>query len=803
MKESAKDTWAEKIGQKTVMEFKISVRSLVEFILRSGDLDSREGRGPDREAMQKGSRLHRKIQKSQKAGYQSEVPLFYIQDYPEYSIKLEGRADGIFTDQEEMTVIDEIKGMYRDVARMEEPVPVHLAQAKCYAWIYAHDHQLKNIGVRMTYANLDTEQIVYFDSTYSFEELNTWFLDVLERYHTWIEFSWEWRKKRNASMQEMEFPFPYRKGQKDVVSAVYRSILRKKQLFIQAPTGVGKTMSALFPAIRACGEGEAEKVFYLTARTITRTVAEEAVQILRDRGLSCKAVTLTAKDKLCILDEPDCNPEICPRAKGHFDRVNAAVFEMLGSCDSMSREAILAQAEKWQVCPFEMMLDISLWVDVIICDYNYVLDPRVRLKRFFAEGTNAPHVVLIDEAHNLVDRGREMYSAVLYKEDVLAIKKLVKDRRPKLARLLDKVNKQLLAYKRTCDTYEILENLGMLPLELLQVTGEMEEYLEDEHDSAVRKEVLQLYFTLLTFQNIYDLLDDNYVIYSQHDEDGRFRVKLFCVNPAVNLQNCLDQVRSTVFFSATLLPVNYYRKLLSTRSDDYAIYAETSFLPEQRRILIGRDISSKYTRRTYEEFQKIAAYIRNLTAAKPGCYMVFFPSYKMLVDVTEVYEEQYGTVPNIELIRQSPSMGEKEREAFLEAFQADREGTLIGCCVMGGIFAEGIDLVGDRLIGALIVGTGLPQISHERKILMDYYDKRGESGFDYAYRIPGMNKVQQSAGRVIRTTEDRGIIALLDERFLYQESLDMFPREWFPYQIVTKDTAGNSARDFWDVQSKQ
>ena len=782
------------------MEFKISVRSLVEFILRSGDLDSREGRGPDREAMQKGSRLHRKIQKSQKAGYQSEVPLFYIQEYPEYSIKLEGRADGIFTDQEEMTVIDEIKGMYRDVTRMEEPVPVHLAQAKCYAWIYAHDHKLDTIGVRMTYANLDTEQTVYFDSSYSFEELDTWFLDVLERYHAWIEFSWQWRKKRNASMQGMEFPFPYRKGQKDVVSAVYRTILRKKQLFIQAPTGVGKTMSTLFPAIRACGEGEAEKVFYLTARTITRTVAEEAVQILRDKGLSCKTVTLTAKDKLCILDEPDCNPEICPRAKGHFDRVNAAVFELIHESDKMSREVILAQAETWQVCPFEMMLDISLWVDVIICDYNYVLDPRVRLKRFFAEGIKAPHVVLIDEAHNLVDRGREMYSAVLYKEDVMAVRRLVKDRRPKLARLLEKINKKLLEYKRSCDTYEILDNLGMLPLDLLQVTAEMEEYLEDEHDSTVRQEVLQLYFTLLTFQNIYDLLDDNYVIYSQHDEDGRFRVKLFCVNPAVNLQNCLDQVRSTVFFSATLLPVNYYRKLLSTRSDDYAIYAETSFLPEQRRILIGRDISSKYTRRTYEEFQKIAAYIRNLTAAKPGCYMVFFPSYKMLVDVTEVYEEQYGTIPNIELLRQSPSMGEKEREAFLEAFQADREGTLIGCCVMGGIFAEGIDLVGDRLIGALIVGTGLPQISHERKILMDYYDKKGESGFDYAYRIPGMNKVQQSAGRVIRTTEDRGIIALLDERFLYQESLEMFPREWFPYQVVTKDTAGNCAREFWDGQ---
>lgn len=782
------------------MEFRISVRSLVEFILRAGDLDNREGRGPDREAMQKGSRLHRKIQKAWKTGYQSEVALSYVCDYPEYSIKIEGRADGIFTDPGERVVIDEIKGMYRDINRMEEPVPVHLAQAKCYAWIYAHDHGLETIGVRMTYANLDTEQTAYFDSVYSFSALDEWFTEVLEKYHAWIEFSWQWRKKRNASLQGMEFPFPYRKGQKDVVSAVYRSILRKKQLFIQAPTGVGKTMSVLFPAIRACGEGEAEKIFYLTARTITRTVAQEAVQILRDRGLSCKAVTLTAREKLCVLDEPDCNPEICPRARGHFDRVNEAVFELLSTCDSMTREAILAQAEKWQVCPFEMMLDVSLWVDVIICDYNYVLDPRVRLKRFFSEGTDNPYVVLIDEAHNLVDRGRDMYSAMLYKEDVLAVKKLVKDRRPKLARLLERVNRKLLAYKRTCDTYEILENLGMLPLEILQVTAEMEEYLENEHDSAVRKEVLQLYFTLLTFQNIYELLDDNYVIYSQHDSDGRFRIKLFCVNPSANIQNCLDQVKCTAFFSATLLPVKYYRKLLSARTDDYAIYAETSFLPEQRKILIGSDISSKYTRRNHAEYQKIAGYIRTLTAARQGCYMVFFPSYKMLVNIWEVYQEQYASVPGVEIVRQSPSMGERERELFLEAFQADRTDTLIGFCVMGGIFAEGIDLTGERLIGAIIVGTGLPQVSNERKILMDYYEEKGENGFDYAYRIPGMNKVQQSAGRVIRTTEDRGIIALLDERFLYRESLDMFPREWFPYQVVTKDTAGESAEEFWKMQ---
>ncbi len=779
------------------MEFRISVRNLVEFILRNGDLDSSRGSGPDREAMQKGSRLHRKLQKAQKGDYQSEVPLAYVHTYPEYTLKIEGRADGIYTDKEQDTMIDEIKGMYRDVTKLEEPLLVHIAQAKCYAWIYARDHDLSRIGVRMTYANLDTEEIRRFEEKYTYAELTAWFEELLEQYHRWVEFSWQWRKQRNSSMEGLEFPFAYRKGQRNIVSSVYRSILREKQLFIQAPTGVGKTMSVLFPAIRACGEGEAEKVFYLTARTITRTVAQEAVDILREKGLSCKSVTLTAKDKLCVLEEPDCNPAVCPRARGHFDRVNKAVYELITTCDSMSREVLLSQAEKWQVCPFEMMLDVSLWMDVIIGDYNYVLDPRVRLKRFFGEGTKNPYVVLIDEAHNLVDRGREMYSATLYKEDILSVKKLVKERRPKLARLLEKANKELLAYKRTCDTFEILDNLGMLPLHLLQVTGEMEEYLEEEHDSAVRKEVLSLYFALLTFQNIYDLLDDRYVIYSQHEEDGRFRIKLFCVNPAANIQACLDQVKCSVFFSATLLPVGYYKKLLSTRQEDYAIYAETSFSQEQRCILIGSDISSKYVRRNYGEYQRISQYIHSLTGVRQGCYMVFFPSYKMLTDVADVYEELYGQEEEVELLRQMPAMGEKEREAFLMAFREERRDTLIGFCVMGGIFSEGIDLTGERLIGALVVGTGLPQVSYERKILMDYYDKAGEKGFDYAYRIPGMNKVLQSAGRVIRTTEDRGIIALLDERFLYRESLELFPREWFPYETVNKDTAGAAAGEFW------
>lgn len=783
------------------MEFRISVRNLVEFIFRSGDLDTGQGAGPDTEAMLKGGRLHRKLQKQMGSKYRAEVSLKYQREYEEYTICIEGRADGIQTEDDGSVVIDEIKGMYRDVTKFEQPVYVHLAQAMCYGYIYASQNGLGEIGVQITYANLETEAIKRFCETYTLTYLEEWFERLLEEYHRWMDFSWKWRKKRNAAMQGLEFPFPYRNGQREIVSGVYRTILREKQLFIQAPTGVGKTMSVLFPAIRACGEGHGEKVFYLTARTITRTVAEEAIAILRERGLLWKSVTLTAKEKLCVFEKPDCNPETCPRAKGHFDRVNAAVFSLLEREDALTREVILAHAGKENVCPFEMMLDLSLWVDGIICDYNYVFDPRVRLKRFFGEAAPKPYLFLIDEAHNLVDRGREMYSAVLYKEAFLQVKKLVKPVNSRLARLLDKGNKQLLALKRECDTCQVLDNLGSLPVLLLNLSGEMDKFLDEVTDRDLRDQVLDFYFSLQTFLGIHELLDENYVIYSRHDEDGRFMIKLFCVNPAANLQQCLDKGKSSVFFSATLLPVQYYRKLLSTHGDDYAIYADTSFKPEQKSLLIAADVSSKYTRRGYGEYKKIAAYMYELTKVRTGNYMVFFPSYRMLTDICDVYRDLYGDT-EAELLLQKPTMGEKAREEFLARFEENGKSTLIGCCVMGGIFAEGIDLTGEKLIGALIVGTGLPQVSDERKILMDFYDEKGENGFDYAYRFPGMNKVLQSAGRVIRTSQDRGIIALLDERFLTDEYRSLFPREWSQYTVMRNTGAAEAAKAFWNKTDK-
>ena len=844
-----------------MQELHTSVRNLVEFILRGGDIDNRSGRMIT-DAMMEGSKIHRKIQRSMGEDYQAEVPLALTIEAEEYMLVIEGRADGIaygefpnqnsekeaytqdtFLDRtgksEEMVYIDEIKGVYRNVATMEAPVYVHKAQAMCYAYIYALQNHLDQIGVQMTYCNLDTEDVKLFQEVFAWDALADWFGNLIAEYRKWADWQIMWRRKRQESIQNLEFPYPYREGQRKLVGDVYRTIRRGKNLFLQAPTGVGKTISTIFPAVKAVGEELADRIFYLTAKTITATVAKETFGLLREQGYQAKIIQLTAKEKLCLCgntaieqeaadqDNPypdfpqiklECNPQNCPYAKGHFDRVNDAVFELLQASDLFTREEILAQARKHRVCPFELSLDVATWCDNILCDYNYVFDPNVYLKRFFQDSSKEKYLFLVDEAHNLVDRSREMYSATLYKEDILAVKKIMKPHNQAIARTLDKCNKAMLDFKRECENYSVCESVGVLTFYLMRLVSQMEEFFEKPREFPDKKTVLDFYFELRNFVNIYDLVDENYVIYDEMQEDGRFMIKLFCVDPSKNLQKCIDKSVSTIFFSATLLPINYYKRLLSTKEDNYAIYAQSTFDETQRLLAFGRDVSTKYTRRGPAEYEKIARYIRAAIRSKKGNYMVFFPSYKMMQDVYDVFvrveresdtrngvavsDEQNIAEESLEesltIIMQHSNMNEAEREEFLQAFEQEDGGTLVAFCVMGGIFGEGIDLKNDRLIGAVIVGTGFPQISNEREILKQYYDKQGLSGFDYAFRYPGINKVLQAAGRVIRTQEDRGIIVLLDERFLQSDYNALYPREWKNRIVGNVETIDAEICKFWE-----
>lgn len=790
-----------------LFQIKISVRNLVEFILRSGDIDQRVGSG-EKDAMLLGGKIHRKIQKEMGASYQAEVFLRHEIELEQFSMILEGRADGIIETKSGI-VIDEIKGTMRELDKIKEPIPVHLAQAKCYAYMYGCTKQIEEISVQMTYCHMETEEIKRFLETYSMEELKNWFFALVHEYEKWARYQFEWKEKRNTSIKKVEFPFVYREGQRDLVRSVYTSLYRKKTLFIQAPTGVGKTMATVFPTVKAVGEELGDKIFYLTAKTITRTVAWQAFEQLKKEGLRMKVLILTAKEKTCFCEEVECNPKACPYAKGHYDRVNDAVYELLTTSDEMSREILEEQARKWRVCPYEMSLDVSLWVDAIICDYNYVFDPNAHLRRFFGDGVSGEYLFLIDEAHNLVDRGREMYTASLYKEDFLKIKRMVKHEDSKLVRKLEDCNKLFLALKRECERYQVYEDVSHIYIKLLSLLTRMDHFLEkhraqedkekDFFDDVTRKEFMNFYFDLRMFLSIYEKLDENYVIYTELEAQGGFKLCLYCVNPAVNLKEYLEKGRSAVFFSATLLPIHYYKKLLSTKQDDYAIYAESTFDTNKRLLMLGADVSTKYTLRGKKMYQKYADYLLTVAKSKKGNYIAFFPSYQFM---EEVYDQFLELIENekeeeIDYIMQSRYMSEESREIFLESFEEVRRNSLIGFCVLGGIFSEGIDLSEDKLIGAVIIGTGLPQVCLERELLKNYFDQKKLRGFDYAYLYPGMNKVLQAAGRVIRTEEDEGVILLLDERFLDPRCQEVFPREWRDYQICKLDATKQKIKDFW------
>ncbi|MBE5921734.1 MAG: ATP-dependent DNA helicase [Lachnospiraceae bacterium] len=792
-------------------QIRISVRNLVEFIFQSGNIDNRRSRASDKEAMLAGGRIHRKIQKNMGSDYRAEVPLKITLPMTckgiNYDILLEGRADGVVRRGNEL-LIDEIKGMYQDVMKLTDSFYVHEAQAMCYAYMYSttvltlseeqRASKEKNIVIQLTYCNLDTEEIRRFRKEYTFAEMEEWFLNLIAKYKKWSDFLVLHQKVRNESIRPLQFPFPYREGQRDMVVSVYRAINRKKTLYVQAPTGIGKTMSTVFPAVKAIGEGQAEKIFYLTAKTITRTVVEEAFDTLQREGAHLKSVTVTAKEKMCICEEMKCNPLDCPRAKGHFDRINQAVYEIVNEKDHITRDDIFAYSEKHHVCPFEFCLDITYWVDGIICDYNYVFDPNVKLKRYFAQGAEGNYIFLVDEAHNMVDRVREMYSAELHKEEFLAVKKLAKDD-AYLANLLEKCNKVLLEYKRQCDTWMIRSEINALLGPLEQLENRCSKIFEEPGERLYQEELRDLFFKVRNFRTVSDNLEDSYVIYAEHREDG-FYLKLFCVNPSRLLSECIGSGISTIFFSATLLPITYYKELLGGKQDDYAIYLPSPFPQENRKLLAVTDVSTKYLSRGQEQYRRMAEAIARVTSVKNGNYMVFLPSYKML---DAVLAEFVQLATDARILKQSTNMTEQEKEDFLQAFALDateETTSLIAFCVLGGIFSEGIDLTADRLIGVCVIGTGIPQICTEREILKFYFDGENKNGFDYAYRFPGMNKVLQAAGRVIRTKEDAGVICLMDGRFREAANRNLFPMEWDDISYVDKHSLQDAVEKFWQIK---
>lgn len=775
-------------------QIKVSVRNLVEFVLRSGDIDN-TFMGSTRAV--EGTRAHQKVQNSYGEEYTPEVVLKHILNYEDFTIEIEGRADGILKTDENI-IIDEIKSTVRPLDELDEDYnPLHWAQGKCYGYMYAIEKGIEELKIQLTYFNIESEETKKFIRSYSFKELEEFFLGLIGEYIEWANMTFYWGKVRDASIEELSFPFKnYRKGQRKLAVAVYRTVLDEKNLFAQAPTGIGKTISTIFPSIKAIGEGIASKVFYLTAKTITREAALSSINQMAWKGLRIKSIVITAKEKICLNEEVKCNPRECPYAKGHFDRVNQAIMDVLEKEDIITRDIVVEYARLHQVCPFELSLDLSLWSDVIICDYNYVFDPNVYLKRFFDESGN-DYIFLIDEAHNLVERSRDMFSAQIVKEPFLKYKRLFKEDFPNISKAFNNCNNAMNKIKRehisNGDPYYQKEEITDIYPPINKLIKELEEWLIDEKEHQLHEEILELYFELLRFIKIADFYDNRYVTYIEQ-EDKDVLLKLFCIDPSYLLSETLEKSKAAILFSATLTPLDYYRDILGGDEEDYIIRFNSPFPKDNLCLLVGDTISTKYKDRD-KTYLEIVEYIEEFISQKRGNYFVFFPSYKYM---EQIYTHFIDRNPDIITIIQDNFMKEEDRENFLNRFHMEKQDTMVAFAVLGGIFSEGIDLIGDKLIGAVIVGVGLPQICFERNIIREYFQSENGLGYEYAYMYPGMNKVLQAAGRVIRSEEDKGAILLIDERFGTIKYRRLYPRGWSHYKRVGDSKwIRTNLRDFW------
>lgn len=754
----------------------IPVRSLVEFVLQSGDITP--GGFQRRDRAQLGTKGHRQVQRSRPEGYESEVEVSYRVESGDVPLEVRGRIDGLYPAHAPV-ILEEIKTTTLSLELViENHNPLHWAQAQVYAFMYARQHSLDEICIHLTYFHIDTRAEKTFARTYSFPELEIFFHTLLSAYLDWFGRVSARQAARDQSIQTLEFPYPhYRPGQREMAVDVYKAIRDQSRLYLQAPTGLGKTIASLFPAIKALGQGLAEKIFYLTAKTPGRAVAEKALDDLRTAGLNLRSVTLTAKEKICFCPPVNCDPEVCPFARGYFDKVKIALGEM-DMHQAFSRPVIEELARKYEVCPFEFSLDLSLWVDCIICDYNYVFDPRVYLHRFF-DFDETPYIFLVDEAHNLPDRAREMYSAELEKQTVQELQRALKAPLPGLAKKLEAVNKTLREIRKTCQAEEKSALVEYeLPESLLKAVHAFSQQAEDwlalNQPAEFRPALLDFYFACLNYQRTAEDFDTFYVSYFERIGQSNLRAKLFCLDPAPLLASRLERGRATVFFSATLLPMDYFMKLLTGAANHPWRVFPSPFPQENACLLIHNRISTKYEQRA-DSYAAVAEVIAATCQSHAGNYLVYFPSYAYLNAVLELLRER---LPDDQLLVQDRAMDEAAREAFLERFSAANQETLVGLAVMGGIFGEGIDLVGERLIGVVIVGVGVPQIGLERDLIKDYFDAQNGSGFAYAYQYPGFNRVLQATGRVIRTETDRGVIVLIDERFTHTRYRQLFPSHW-------------------------
>lgn len=789
------------------MATKIGIRQLVEFVLRSGDLN--ETKNSQNTALN-GARIHRRLQKkrSKDPDYQSEVYLKTEVTMNDNEYLISGRADGLkITDKN--ALIEEIKTsdqLFEELS--DNTLELYWGQVKVYGYLILKDHpEFDHVTLRLTYFQVSTEKITTDEQVYSRDDLNKFFEDLIDEYEYWLVLRANLRKERNTSIKKLQFPFPqFRTGQHELAAAVYKTIVYETRLFVEAPTGTGKTISTLFPAIKAMGEEKIQRLFYLTAKQSTRRVAEEAIGLMASKGLKLKSITLTAKDKIRF-PEQDVPPEKDPYMIGYYDRLKPALSDLLTNEDSITREVIEKYAKKHQVDPFEFSLDASLFCDVIICDYNYLFDPLVYLQRFFIE-KDTDNFFLIDEAHNLVSRSRSMYSAQISDQKITGLLKAARkiNTQPSadFQKQIKKVRRVFNQMKKVLKDDDLTEKITSdVPDKLLNTLSKfndfMTDWMADQQPSDFLDNAKDYFFDSLTFVKIGALYDDTYktriVI-----EDKNLIVKQLCLDPSHFLDKSLDLGLGAVFFSATLSPMDYYQSVLGGKENSLAYQLPSPFPAQNQAIMVTRYIQTTYRQRPFSQ-DDIVESLHTLISGKKGNYLCFFPSYGYLKQIEELFEKKY---PEILTVTQTSAMNNLARDEFLNKFHDDPDHTLLGFCVLGGIFSEGIDLRGNKLIGVAVVSVGLPGLSAENNLIRDYYDQENGRGFEYAYQMPGMNNVLQAAGRLIRSSHDKGIILLLDQRFASFRYTQLFPNHWQNRQNLNSLEQLQQAVDkFWKGVSNE
>ena len=756
----------------------LSVHQLVDFLLRTGDIDNRVF---NRSSMTEGSRLHSVYQAKQSSNYLAEFPLKMSFNVDEVNIVLEGRADGIIKRSETEYVIDEIKTTVEDLQIFhDDNLEWHLGQAKCYAYMFAKQTNLEFIGVKLTYIRQGKEKEQLIDSyVFNVLELEQFVVKLLNEYLAFYNIIFNKIAKRNESIESLKFPFnKFRQGQRDLAKYTYAMAKKRGRLFAEAPTGIGKTISTVFPFVKALKDDDNSKIFYLTAKTSGREAAHQAIKLLKENGLSLGDIMITAKDKICFCKGQACNPEECPYAKGYYNKIQTVLRYAILNYDDFDLQTITQLAYDNQICPFELELDLSLFMDVIICDYNYVFDPISYMKRYFDEDTSS-FLVLVDEAHNLVDRSRDMYSASLsYKQFLEARKSVCHSKLHKLKLALSKMSKMFKEYLvNPKDGNYILDEFYDYTYKTISSFITTMQDINKNDNKEMSKELLEFYLEVNRFSKILEFYNDHFICYYEIIKDELI-LHVACLDASSFLHSSLRRLRGSVLFSATLSPIEYYVDMLGGKKEDAQLILPSPFPVDNLKIIIAPKVSIRYKNRD-SSYQQVADYIKAFVKNKVGNYFIFLPSYEYLTNLMP-----YIDMEDVDVFEQAKGMSDEEKEEFLTNFKPNPERTTLGFVIVGGAFGEGIDLVSDRLIGAIIVGIGMPKINFVSDQIMKYYDAREQSGYNYAYLNPGMNKVMQALGRVIRSETDRGAVLLIDERYLTNDYRDLFKSEWRKYEVA-------------------